>query len=350
MINVSVVIPTFRHQQTLRELLGSLERQTCSVPFEVIVVANLPEVGLKKVVESYGPRFRFHETGKVGTNIARNKGFDLARGQILLFVDDDSYLGDREFVQKHYNAHLQHPQAIAIGGAYSPKSAMTTVETAYHWILDHRFLSVRLERDEARTLMAGNVSLKRQMLEQRHRFDERNRFGASEESFFAKLRSEQNLFLIFDSLSLEHRVHVGWFSLMRKGFYQGYGRKLSQSDGNSLLERPHWNSKRPLAETFRSAHLAQTKTFRLAVRLYQKAYSYGEDLAICDAVPRVATTAIKPALRARPEFSLARALAILVHGRRGKRLLRIARQTVIALRGALALNETTVADSQASKA
>lgn len=327
MIGLSVVIPTFRHVSTLRELLGSLERQTTDFAFEVIVVANLPEVGLRKIVESYGPRFRFHETGRLGVNIARNKGLDLARGSLVLFLDDDTYLTDREFVAKHAAAHARHPQAIAIGGTYTPKASMTTAESVYHWILTHRFASSRLERDEARSLAAGNVSLKRELLEPRHRFDDRVRFGASEESFFAKLRGEQNLFLIFESLAVEHRARVGLLALARKGFYQGYGRKLAALDSNSLLERPHWNSQRPLEETFRAAHVEETRLFTLALGLYRRAFAYGARLAARDASRATPW----------PEFSPAKLAAILFSARWGARASEATAVPIAAARAAIAL-------------
>lgn len=345
MIAISVVIPTFRHQKTLRELLGSLKRQACDVAFEVIVIANLPEVGLKKIVESYGPRFRFHETGRVGANIARNKGFDLARGKTVLFLDDDTYLNDRDFVQKHAQLHARYPQAIAIGGPFTPKAGMTPVESAYHWILDHQLASARLERDEARTLSASNVSMKRELLENRHRFDDRVKFGASEESFFSKLRGEQNLLLSFNSISVEHRARLNLWSLMRKGFYQGYGQQLVASDASSTLERPHWNSSRPLDETFRAAHVQQTPTFRIAVRLYKKAHAYGKKQALRDSVPLIATTAIKHTARPRADFSFATFISLLISERRGRRLAAAFLSAVTSLRAAdlLAVTASTQA-------
>ena len=334
MIGVSVIIPTFRRQKTLRDLLGSIERQLSEVAFEVIVVANLPEVGLKKKVESYGPHFRFHETGRLGVNIARNKGLDLAKGRIVLFLDDDTYLTDREFIQKHYLAHEKYPGAIAIGGPYSPKAAMTTVETAYHWILEHHLNSVRLERDEARLLAAGNASFKRERLEARHRFDDRVVTGASEESFFASLRREQNIFLLLGSLVVEHRCSVGPLELMRKAFDQGYGQTLTSLDSSYVLDRPHWNSVRTICETLRAGHVDQSVRFRVAMRAYDLLFNYGVQLATRDAVPMVATTAIKAVPRTRSEFSIWKIALAFISRNRLSPLKEWARSQTLALRSA----------------
>lgn len=339
MMTVSVVIPTFRRQRTLRDLLGSLERQVCDVTFEVIVVANLPEAGLKKTVESYGPRFRFQETGRLGVNIARNKGLNLSRGAIVLFLDDDTYITDRDFIQKVAEAHARHPEALAIGGAYTPKAAMSAAEEAYYWILEHRMTSVRLERDEARLLASGNVSFKREFLETRHRFDDRVISGASEDALFARLRREQNLLLIYDTLSVEHRSSVGLWDLMKKGFFQGYVQKMTELDSQSVLERPHWNSVRPIEETIRSNHVEQTLSFRLALRLYRRFFKFGARMAARDSILPEATTAIKPVAPKWPEFSLATAAQGLLSQHHARTLRHAISDVRQALRSAFAQYE-----------
>ena len=298
---ISVVIPTFRRQSRLRDLLGSLERQLVQVPFEVIVVANLPEAGLKKIVEAFGPNFKFHETGRIGVNIARNKGLERARGEIVTFLDDDMFVGDRDFLQRVWNAHAAHPEALAIGGPYAPKDAMTAAETAYHWILEHDLRSAVGERDEVRFLRAGNVSFKASGLEPRHRFDDRVLFGGSELSLFARLRREQNLFLLMDSLAVEHRAQVSLYEIARRAFFQGYGRGLSSIDAPP--ERPSWNSSMPLEEMFRRAHINETALFGLTVRLYRLFFAHGSKLGGRDAAIYQASLTSKKVIYRRPELT-----------------------------------------------
>jgi glycosyltransferase involved in cell wall biosynthesis len=331
---ISVVIPTFRRQNRLRDLLGSLERQVSNVPFEVIVVANLPEVGLKKVVESYGPRFRFHETGRIGVNIARNKGRERARGSVILFLDDDTYITNRDFLQKHFNEHEQHPEAVAIGGPYNPKASLSGAESAYHWILHHEALMAKVERDETRTLLAGNVSFKADGLEPRHRFDDRLVFGASEQSLFQKLRHEQNLFLSLDSLAVEHRLSLNLFGIARTAFFQGYGRGLIKESVEATLDRPHWNSTIPFEETLRRAHVAQTRMFRLSVRVYRRFASYGLKLGLADAHLFEVSTSSKKVIYRRPELTPLKMLAAFFGGRWRSRALAALEEQITAFHAA----------------
>jgi glycosyltransferase involved in cell wall biosynthesis len=338
---ISVVIPTFRRQNRLRDLLSSLECQITSMPFEVIVVANLPEVGLKKVVESYGPQFRFHETGRIGVNLARNKGLERARGAVIVFLDDDVYLNDREFLQKHFNEHESHPEAIAIGGTYTPKASLTSVESAYHWILHHSLSSVVLERNETLWLHAGNVSFKANSLEARHRFDDRVLFGSSEASLFGRLRREQNLFLIFDSLSVEHRVSVSIADLARRAFFQGYGRGLVAKGADSILIRPHWNSTLPLEETVRRAHVDETRLFTFAVRVYRRFQAYGYLLGQGDADLYSASLNSKKIVYRRPDFSFTKIASALLGGRWRRRVLVEFREQACALEAAVTVGAST---------
>jgi glycosyltransferase involved in cell wall biosynthesis len=310
---ISVIIPTFRRGSRLRDLLGSLAHQQLTTPFEVLVVANLPEVGLKKTVESFGPNFRFHETGRLGVNIARNKGLERARGEIAVFLDDDTFVTDRSYLQKILVAHARHPEALAIGGAYIPKAEMTPVESAYHWILEHTLRATLGERDEARMLRAGNVSFKVAGLEAKHRFDDRIVFGGSELSLFTRLRREQNLFLLMDSISVEHRAHVSLFEIAKRGFYQGYGKGLAEFD--TPPERPHWNSKLPIEETFRQAHVEQTFLFKLAVRIYTRFSRHGYALGVRDSENYQSALTSKKIVYRRPDFTPAKMIAAFFGGR-----------------------------------
>ena len=332
---ISVIIPTCRRASRLRDLLGSLANQQLTVPFEVLVVANLPEVGLKKIVDSYGPRFRFHETGRLGVNIARNKGLERARGEIVVFLDDDTFVADRAFLQKILAAHSSHPEALAIGGAYLPKAEMTPIESAYHWILEHQLRSNLGERDEARSLRAGNVSFKAVGLETKHRFDDRVVFGGSELSLFAKLRREQNLFLLLDSLSVEHRATISLFEIARRGFYQGYGQGLAEFA--LPHQRPHWNSKMPVEETFRRAHVEQTFLFRLTVRIYSRFSRFGHELGLRDSDTYQASLTSKKIVYRRPELTTWKILAALARGRWRSRLIEGWHRQVTALNAAISL-------------
>lgn len=87
---VSVIIPTYRHEQYIDETLASVFAQTFQ-DFEVIVVNDgSPDnttARLRPWAES--GRIRYLEQANAGQSAARNAGIRLARGEFIALLDDD---------------------------------------------------------------------------------------------------------------------------------------------------------------------------------------------------------------------------------------------------------------------
>ncbi len=95
---ISIVIPTFNRPDCLVRLLDSLRSQTASKEeYEIIVVDNAPEERgneVKKLcdVRAYSAldlHYISHPT--VGVSSARNRGVEVARSELIGFLDDDSF-------------------------------------------------------------------------------------------------------------------------------------------------------------------------------------------------------------------------------------------------------------------
>lgn len=87
---ISVVIPTYRHEQYIEETLASVFAQTFR-DFEVIVIndgsPDATATRLRPFVES--GRIQYHEQKNAGQSAARNEGLRQARGEFIAFLDDD---------------------------------------------------------------------------------------------------------------------------------------------------------------------------------------------------------------------------------------------------------------------
>src|SRR4029453_19365016 len=90
-MTLSVVIPTYRRPDTLFRVLDGLGRQT-TAPFEVVVVedgsGDGPWERLRDCRAPFPLRTFPHETS--GPARARNRGVEEARGEIVLFLGDDT--------------------------------------------------------------------------------------------------------------------------------------------------------------------------------------------------------------------------------------------------------------------
>jgi teichuronic acid biosynthesis glycosyltransferase TuaG len=88
MPKVSVIIPCFNSQNTIKETVESVLVQTMQ-DFEVIVVDDGSTDDTKQALSDYGDRVKYLYRENGGQSAARNTGIRAARGEILAFVDSD---------------------------------------------------------------------------------------------------------------------------------------------------------------------------------------------------------------------------------------------------------------------
>lgn len=125
-MRASIIIPTHNRPYKLEQLLCCLRKQDAPSPdFEVIVVDDnsKPPVELEKADQ--GPETLLVRLDDAERSAARNKGAARARGEILIFMDDDMKVG-RDFVSTHLSAHERYPDALAVGSIRLPEQSLST--------------------------------------------------------------------------------------------------------------------------------------------------------------------------------------------------------------------------------
>lgn len=93
-LRVSIIIPTYGLSKYLNQALSSVQLQECDgEEYEIIVVDNSPSGTVRDVVEEAnrnGPHpVRYVREPHVGLHNARHAGAREARGEILVYIDDD---------------------------------------------------------------------------------------------------------------------------------------------------------------------------------------------------------------------------------------------------------------------
>jgi glycosyltransferase involved in cell wall biosynthesis len=108
----SVVIPTFRRPEQLRESIASAIGQR-GVTTEVFVIDDSPEGSAEKVVENFADaRIAYvrnpHPTGG-RPSVVRNLGWPLAAGSFVHFLDDDDIVADEHYaaVKSAFETHAE---------------------------------------------------------------------------------------------------------------------------------------------------------------------------------------------------------------------------------------------------
>ncbi|MFF8970312.1 glycosyltransferase family 2 protein [Streptomyces sp. NPDC014995] len=124
---VSVVVPTRDRTTRLLLTLTALGHQTLDRErFEVVLVDDAPERGAVAQVLSALPGglpIRSAATGGRGAARARNTGARLARGEVLLFLDDDT-VATPGLLEAHLAAH-RGADAAVVHGAVTDLSAFS---------------------------------------------------------------------------------------------------------------------------------------------------------------------------------------------------------------------------------
>lgn len=172
MKTISIVIPTQNKCRSLARTLASLERiGAASGKFDVIVVDDASTDDTDGWLARYRPVYpirRVRNVCKAGPASARNRGFSLAQGDVLLFLDDDMEC-DPGLIDAHMAHHGAAEEVAVVGRVlYHPelrRSALTRYFDAQH-------------RGHASPLCpparfaSNNLSLSRALLERVGRFDD----------------------------------------------------------------------------------------------------------------------------------------------------------------------------------
>ncbi|MGF1498538.1 MAG: glycosyltransferase family 2 protein [Elainellaceae cyanobacterium] len=87
---VSVIIPAYRCDRYIAQAVDSVLHQTYPAT-EVIVVDDGSPDNTAQVLAPYGDRIRYVKQKNQGVAIARNHGIQLARGELVAFLDADDY-------------------------------------------------------------------------------------------------------------------------------------------------------------------------------------------------------------------------------------------------------------------
>jgi len=112
---VSVIIVAWNVKDLLRQCLSSLWQTQQDIDFEVIVIDNASSDGTVEMVEKDFPQVKLiaNQQNK-GFAVACRQGAEIANGDYLLFLNDDTQVFDH-ILDKTVNYLKQHPQIAVLG-------------------------------------------------------------------------------------------------------------------------------------------------------------------------------------------------------------------------------------------
>lgn len=161
MKRISVVICTHNRARLLEGALESLcfaERPE-QWDWEVVVVVNDRRDESRHVVDRFRNRLPIIcvNEDRPGTSYARNRGIDVASGDVVIWIDDDVQV-EREWLRAYEYAFCRWPEATVFGGAILPKFEGTPpvwLQQAWH-LCDSAFAARRIPEADAPILLTAN--------------------------------------------------------------------------------------------------------------------------------------------------------------------------------------------------
>jgi GT2 family glycosyltransferase len=116
MKGISVIIPTLHRTEFTLETIKYLLVQECEIPFEIVVIdqSNTIDDKVKNMCNEFDFCTYYHIDFFKGLPEARNFGWQKAKYDFILFVDDDIQC-DKNLIQEHYNI-LKESQVGVVGG------------------------------------------------------------------------------------------------------------------------------------------------------------------------------------------------------------------------------------------
>ncbi len=121
---ISIIICTYMRGEKLIDAIWSVIRQSMSKKeYEIIIVDNAPFTsGIRETVEDFQRKYnefedfiRYIGVPQKGLSYARNGGMWNAKGEYLLFLDDD-ILADYYLLEEIYTGFKYHPNVGIVGG------------------------------------------------------------------------------------------------------------------------------------------------------------------------------------------------------------------------------------------
>ena len=97
--NISIIIPVFNGEKYLKECIDSLLNQCSKYKIEILCVDDGSTDNSCAILKEYSdkPFIKIIHQANAGISAARNRGIEEARGEYLLFIDNDDFI-DAHFI------------------------------------------------------------------------------------------------------------------------------------------------------------------------------------------------------------------------------------------------------------
>lgn len=217
---VSIVIPVKDQEKTIRKCIDSL--LNLDYPeYEIIIVDNNSKDKSPTLVKRYKNRkIRLLFERKPGSYSARNKGIQIAKGEIIAFSDGDCVI-DKNWL-KFLVQPFKDKRVGGVGGkidVYKPKNKFELYCSKFH------HLNEMYIKEKNPFLLTANVAYKKKILEDINLFDGNLYSGGDVDVSWKVMKLGYRLYFEPKAI-VSHIYEETPFKMFKKSFYRGKYRAL----------------------------------------------------------------------------------------------------------------------------
>ena len=249
---VSVIVPCYNSERTIRSCLASILNQRTSISFEVIVVdSGSDETG--RIVAAEFPAVRLIRLEhRAFPGAARNVAIRSTNAPYCLMIDSDCVL--KPDVIERMMARHREGEYAAVGGSLrngTPRSPSGWIG----YLLEFKEFMPSTPRRLVGMVPTANVMYRRSAVEGAGYFDDRLR--ASEDTLLNSTIAGSGGIILFDpEIEVNHLNRTGWRGVLRYQIALGRSaalvRKRTGGSGQVLLRHPTLIALAPFARLLRA--------------------------------------------------------------------------------------------------
>jgi glycosyltransferase involved in cell wall biosynthesis len=189
--------------------------------YEIVLVNNNSTDNTEQECERFEKdfpklNFRYFVETSQGLSHARNRGIAESQGDILVFLDDDSFIKPNYLTNLHHNL-MNHPEAMAFGGKITPlfesgETPKWLCKWTYSWVsaIDKGDKVVPFKGNSYP--IGANMGFRKECLDQCGNFNtelgrnKKNLMAGEEKDLFNRLKEQNMPILYFPDIQVEHVI------------------------------------------------------------------------------------------------------------------------------------------------
>jgi glycosyltransferase involved in cell wall biosynthesis len=249
---VTIIVPCYNSERTIRQCLQSIVSQQTTVSFDVIVVDSSSDQTAQIVADEFPSVRLIHLEQRALAGAARNVGIRATRSYFCLMIDSDC-VAEPDLIERAIARHREDHYA-AVGGSLANGTPRSLSGWIGYLIEFKEFMPgtpMRLEKN----IPTANLTYRRETMEQYGCFDE-DLWPAEDLLFNWKLHNAGERLLFDPAIKVTHLNRTGWRTVLsyqtRLGKTSVIARRRGSLPGGILLKYPALIILMPLVRLLRA--------------------------------------------------------------------------------------------------